>query len=104
VVEETTGARRADRVHAEVGYYTIPDNDNLAILPPDFDDGLALGEVVQGAYGVAGNLVLDQVGADDNPGKVAGAAGGGYTADIMPGGSCSLICLKPCCVVSIGLP
>ena len=79
MVEKAAGARRADRVHAKVGDDTAPDDNNLAVLPADFDNGLDVGNMVEGGHRLAGNLVLDQVGADQGPRQGAGAASGRHT-------------------------
>ena len=75
MVQEAAGAGGTDRVHAEVGYDAVVDDNYLAVLPAYLQDGADFRHVVDRSGGVAGYFVLDQVGVHNDSGEVAGAAG-----------------------------
>ena len=83
MVEEGAGAGGADGVHGEVDDHAVLQQDDLGVLPADLQHRAHLGDQVEGGHGVGGDLVLDDVGPDDDAAQVAGAAGGAGRRDLQ---------------------
>ncbi|MPM28485.1 hypothetical protein SDC9_75011 [bioreactor metagenome] len=80
-VQKGAGARRADRVHGEVAHHAVLEQDDLGVLPADFQYGAHPGNGGAGGYGMGGNLILYHIGSDEQAGQLPPAAGGPRAAD-----------------------
>jgi hypothetical protein len=59
VIEEAAGAGGTDGIHTEVSDYAISDDDNLAILPSNLNDGLHFRMVEKSGCRMTGDLIFD---------------------------------------------
>src|SRR4030042_474631 len=75
VVEKAAGASGAHRIHGEIRHHAIADDNELAVLPADFNDRPHLRDSLNSRQSLAGNFILNEVGTDNRPGEVTGAAG-----------------------------
>ena len=72
--EERPGAGRADLVHHEVVDVPVPDVDVFRVLPADLEDRVDIGGNLDRGAQLAGDLVLDQVRAQQVRGQMPAAA------------------------------
>src|SRR5690554_4315658 len=64
LIQEGTGAGRANRVHGKIHDRTFTDNYNLRVLTPDLEHRLDPGMNLQSRNAMGGDLILNQIGAD----------------------------------------
>src|SRR3989304_3206975 len=86
VVQKAPGAGGADGIHAEVRDHPIPEDDNLAVLAADFNDGLNVGDKMEGPNGMGCYLVLYRIRPRHHPRQVAGTAGSSRPRHLHPRG------------------
>lgn len=84
LLNKGTGSCRADLVHVEVSNGTIfCEPDELGILTTDLDDGVGVWATIDGAFGLGGDLVDDQIGADRMTDQFAAGTGDANRHDII---------------------
>ncbi|MPN56266.1 hypothetical protein SDC9_203952 [bioreactor metagenome] len=80
-VQKGAGPRRADGVHGEIAHDPVFEEYDLGVLAADLQDGSDLRDELFGGRRVGGDLVLHDIGARDDGGKLPGAAGGSGAHD-----------------------
>ena len=74
-------SRRADLVHHEVHYSAVFQTDVLGVLAPDFENGIYLRVDGRGGSGLGGNLIADDIGADEISRQIPSRSGGSGPQD-----------------------
>ena len=83
VVKETAGTGSAYGVHAEIGDYSVADNNDFTVLPADFEYRPDIGEEVGGGDGMGGYLIFNDISPDDLSRQIPGAASRAGAGDLI---------------------
>jgi hypothetical protein len=74
MVQKAAGAGGAYRIHTEISHHCIAYNDNLAVLPADFQNCSYIRIKMGGGNGVSCDFIFNNVRSDDFPRQITGAA------------------------------
>ncbi len=81
LLEKAPRSRGADIVHDGEGDGAVLERGELRVLPADLDDRVRVGSQLNGGAGVGGDLIDDQVRAEDLPDEFSAGAGRSRTED-----------------------